>query len=515
LGGVLGLLLAIDCRLDAMVALLVWSGHAIAGAHAAEDLWALGLTLLLALILAVVCGLVLIAIGIYRDLLHGLVRNGFGLCTGCREDTTATGPQTLVEWLHEGIQAAAGKPLDQPLTFKDLWDAPGGPHGRPLPPALQTRKSRSIDLRMVTTNLTHGRPYRLPLDDQTSRLFFRVEDLARYFPKTVLTFLEKNSRRYEPWAPNSDPDPAQVPGEFLELPEGDLPIVVAARLSLSFPVLFSAVPLWAIDYEPRSKDERRLRKCWFSDGGICSNFPIHLFDAAVPRWPTFGISLAPRSRYWSDEPVWLSRYHSQGRGDAWDRFDDEPSLWDRLLGFALSILWSAKDWNDKTSMRMPGVRDRVVHVAMKKAEGGLNLDLTGAAILKLARDYGLPAGKALVDKFIGPAPGNPPSRGWNEHRWVRFNTLVDALRERIEGITLAADHSGYAKPLSAQIAQAKLEPPLAESHGSGKVLTAAQSDALLDALGALKVLEAKLAQAATPQPYKPRPTPTMHIRPPL
>ncbi|MEN3033093.1 hypothetical protein PWG68_20400, partial [Chromobacterium amazonense] len=90
--------------------------------------------------------------------------------------------------------------------------------------------------------------------------------------------------------------------------------------SLSFPLLISAVPL----HEP-SRRERRceptapaadpehnvadsmegltsagqacgpvitaFRICWFSDGGISSNFPIHLFDAALPRWPTFAINL--------------------------------------------------------------------------------------------------------------------------------------------------------------------------------------------------------------------------------
>ena len=30
---------------------------------------------------------------------------------------------------------------------------------------------------------------------------------------------------------------------------------------------------------------------WFSDGGICSNFPLHLFDSPLPRWPTFGLNL--------------------------------------------------------------------------------------------------------------------------------------------------------------------------------------------------------------------------------
>ena len=80
---------------------------------------------------------------------------------------------------------------------------------------------------------------------------------------------------------------------FLELPGADMPIVVAARLSLSYPLLFSAVPLWAIDYEPE-EGERELKRCLFTDGGVSSNFPIHLFDAAMPRWPTFGMWLDRR-----------------------------------------------------------------------------------------------------------------------------------------------------------------------------------------------------------------------------
>jgi predicted acylesterase/phospholipase RssA len=34
-----------------------------------------------------------------------------------------------------------------------------------------------------------------------------------------------------------------------------------------------------------------LQQNWFSDGGIASNFPIHFFDAWLPRRPTFGVNL--------------------------------------------------------------------------------------------------------------------------------------------------------------------------------------------------------------------------------
>ncbi|MER3469044.1 MAG: hypothetical protein C4314_03515, partial [Thermoflexus sp.] len=67
----------------------------------------------------------------------------------------------------------------------------------------------------------------------------------------------------------------------------DLPVVVATRMSLSFPVLVSAVPLYTVRRSAvdrlRAQGRNRLepgdlQRNWFSDGGIASNFPIHLFD---------------------------------------------------------------------------------------------------------------------------------------------------------------------------------------------------------------------------------------------
>jgi NTE family protein len=79
-----------------------------------------------------------------------------------------------------------------------------------------------------------------------------------------------------------------APRELLRLPAcDDFPVVVATRMSLSFPVLLSAIPLWTVDFR-----RKQWVKCWFSDGGITSNFPIHFFDSPIPRWPTFGIKLS-------------------------------------------------------------------------------------------------------------------------------------------------------------------------------------------------------------------------------
>jgi predicted acylesterase/phospholipase RssA len=476
---------------------------------------------LLTLAAVLVLVLAFILFEFYHDLVNGLVPNGFGICTGGHAAGVPNDEPSLVEWLHEGIQAAARKTLDQPLTFKDLWEAPGGPIQATAPAARRTRNTRSIDLRMVTTNLTLGRPYGLPLDDETSRLFFKVKDLKPFFPESVINYLIRHSKRYRPAGPE-DPRRARRTRSILELPVGDLPVVVAARLSLSVPVLFSAVPLWAIDYEPKRKS-RKVRRCRFSDGGICSNFPIHLFDAAIPKWPTFGISLATRSVFRKDPFVWLPRLHYQGRGDCWNRFDDQRSLTNRKavtplnrLGmFVASIVSSGTDWGDQTAMRMPGVRDRVVRIYLKDTEGGLNLELTGDEIMDFASRYGLPAGKAQVEKFIDRSNNNRPSAGWNEHRWVRFNTFLVGLRERIEALGAAAENAAYCTPLSQQISDAKTNPPLSGSDPAGIPLKCPQAQDLEHLLAALEKLETAFAQATSPQPYKPIPPPSLHIRPPL
>ncbi|MDB5851433.1 MAG: Patatin, partial [Rhodoferax sp.] len=191
-----------------------------------------------------VFGAAVFAVAVFGFDLLALARNGFGLCSGKRTDPSPRGSAAFTDWLHEGIQGAAQRPLDQPLTFRHLWDAPGGAGAASVPSTRPTRKPRSIDLRMISTSLTHGRPYGLPLPDGSPQLFFKLDEWKPYFPDEVIAYLDQ----YVPLFKPKDGDP---PVEGLrELPRGDLPVVVATRMSLSFPVLFKAVPLYAI-YEEK------------------------------------------------------------------------------------------------------------------------------------------------------------------------------------------------------------------------------------------------------------------------
>lgn len=488
---------------------------------------------------------------ILSDIREGIVANTFGLCKGAAVE--GSGAEGLTDWLHEGIQRSAGlKATDPPLTFRDLWNAPRFPGDlRRRCAASDPPERRSIDLQMITTNVTHGRPYRLPLADRTSRLFFRPGELEGYFPAAVLKALTDAARPYAPEGPpGREPDAQEATARGLyELPGADMPLAVAARLSLSFPILFSAVPLWAIDYEaPRG--ERTLRRCLFSDGGVASNFPIHLFDAAVPSWPTFGFWLDRRKPYDygpGRNDIWLPRFIDEGHGDGWYRFDpqarpvpphpapprpdgqpfrssisdDVPEFGNGSLGVLAGLLSSivagAKDWRDNTTMRLPHMRNRIVRMMLRPDEGGLHIGMPRAQILQMASCYGIAAGREFVDRFAEEA--GQASVAWREQRWVRFNLLVNGLRERLNGLTADAAWTAHTLPMRQAIDAAtapggpirQKDPPAADA--SDLALSETQRQALRALLDDLERLERSLA--ATPTAMQFTPEPELRLRAPL
>jgi deferrochelatase/peroxidase EfeB/predicted acylesterase/phospholipase RssA len=471
--------------------------------------WVLALLITLAFAVALT-----LLLGIAWDFRRELVPNGFGLCRGWSEEERMDSPD-LTGFLHGSIQLAAGRnPIDdQPLTFADLRDAPGRatdvlgqPNIGDAPP--------SINLQVYSTNLAHGRPYRFPLDpaDDMGRLFFRVDDLKPYFPEPILNYLVGYGLPYHPQT-FSDPKVSADTEQYLELPTDQLPIVVAARLAMSFPLLISAVPLWAIDYEAPI-ERRGFAPCWMSDGGLCSNFPIHLFDSFVPKWPTFGIALQNRGKNRPDECVWLPENHDEGRGDTWDRFAESKQPLGRLTGFLVSLWLAAWRWNDATMMRMPGVRDRVVRIFLEEGEGGVNIKMSKRAIDALTQKYGKPAAGAFLRKFADD--GSP---GWPEHRWVRFNRLLIALRQQIKGFKFAADLDRYTQPLTVQIEESRKTAPLRGASRrcplpSEKPLSYEQARELEVLLAALSELEESFHEAGDHGPYVALPRPSLRVRHP-
>ncbi len=511
-----------------------------------QPLWEwTGLSIALIALVTLLSALFALVHAVCLDIQYGLIKNRYGLCKGgaVAQPGSEDQPSGLSDWLHDGIQRSAGlKVDDRPLTFRDLWNAPAYPGAarRPCGPD-DPPDRRAINLQMITTNATHGRPYRLPLNDKTSRLFFRRDELEGYFPSSVLDAMVASARPYAPRGRRVDLEPVADAStkDFLELSGEDFPLVVAARMSLSFPLLFSAVPLWAIDYEA-PPGSRTLRRCLFTDGGVSSNFPIHLFDAAMPRWPTFGFWLdrhPPFTYDDGDNDVWLPRFHGQGRGDNWNRFDpasrratpvskhpvDGPDQGHEpapsgfkadakvLFGYLVGVATSATNWRDRTSFRLPHVRNRVARLMLRKGEGALNIGMQREQILMMAHRYGTRAGQEFVNRFKDL--DGKPSQAWREQRWIRFNMFVNGLRERFDGFTTSAAWSAHTLPLRQAIAAATQEPgPIEDSDHSHKidVTTAASLVALLHEFERLED-----ALKATPSAFDGQPEPELRLRPPL
>jgi predicted acylesterase/phospholipase RssA len=456
-----------------------------------------------------------------RELRQGLVDHHFGLCAGAASDVEHA-PQTgverdrpgLTDWLHEGVQRSAGRTLDEPpLTFRDLWRAPVEPGSARR--GGDAVADRAIDLVVITTSVTQMRPLRLPNLDRTQRLFFDPQEWDGFFPPMVMDALRATAPR---WVHAGDDEPRKAPcSDLRELPGADLPLVVAARLSLSFPVLFCAVPLYAIDFDaPRPK--RAFRRVWFSDGGLCSNFPIHLFDEALPPHPTFGLWLDQRQPEFPDDDFWLPGRFLDGVANGMVNFDrkDDPSAgpWARLAGFVGAALATAKDWGDRTTMRMPQTRHRVARLNLRDCEGALNIAMERTRIMHMAQTYGTVVGQAFVERWR-PAPGPRPSPEWDRQRWLRFRVLVPALRRMLLRFERSADGHAGNTPLAELIRRA-VDTDLLRA-GDAARLTPAQADAWQRAAAALATLEEALRDPAfdAPLPGPPGAEPELRLRPPI
>jgi predicted acylesterase/phospholipase RssA len=380
------------------------------------------------LVWGLVCAALLVALGVALGLsvaigwraLTAMPGNYFGLLTGGASEPDA-GTPALTGWLSDLLDRLAGTQNSAVLTFADLW---GG---------ADREAERDVNLEMMTTSVTEGRPYRLPF--ATDRFWFDPAEMRDFFPERVVEHMIRSARedeRADRFAPLV-PMPAAA----------DLPVVVATRMSLSFPVLISAVPLHAIDFsEPTPDGERRPKRCWFSDGGITSNFPVHFFDSPVPRWPTFAINLRKLPDDWSladDEAdnVWMAADNSSG-GDVWwtDLEHKRPAA--RLLAFGVAIFRTMQNWVDNAQSRVHGYRDRIAHIEHTRAEGGLNLTMPPEVIERLSV-RGECAGVRLRRRFALPPEEDTPLT-WDNQRWIRYRSFMGLIEE-----TLVKLRTGYAE----------------------------------------------------------------------
>jgi predicted acylesterase/phospholipase RssA len=408
---------------------------------------------LVLVVAGVAVGLAVAAGGLLSDVVHALFRlsdHDFGLCRlGPRSPDDPGDPDepALTVWLHERIQTISGRAGHGVLTFADLWGAPpdeDDPRVRHNAQQCFSRfpHLRKVDLQMVTTDLTHGRPWRLPVPyrpygkklEDDGGLLFKPEELKKFFPKDVVEHLVRCGG-------DPEDDQAAALGEDLPLykcfPIGpDLPVVVATRMSLSFPVLIAAIPLYKVQFLPGGKTA--VRRVTFSDGGISSNFPVHLFDAALPTRPTFALHLTGFEP--GDGPIRDDPCHSVDGPTAPNQPAIEPmAQFTSLFGFATAIKDAMQNWRDNTASRLPGSRERVVHIRLDKHEGGLNLTMNEDKVTELS-ERGACAGHALADAFAGPQGFADETEHWNDHRFVRFRVAMSLMERQLADLAHGYTH---------------------------------------------------------------------------
>jgi predicted acylesterase/phospholipase RssA len=399
--------------------------------------------------------LLLVAARILWLLLHTLPRSGFGLCPGLTQ--RGGKGQGLTDWLHRALQEIAfGDPAHaKPLTFGDLT-------------GLDPDKPQ-VDLRMVTTNLSMRRPHTLPR--MGAEIAYDPGQWTGLFPKAVLAHMAGATQAW----------PHQAGA--LEVPQPqDLPVLVAVRMSLSFPFLFQAIPMLVRDIESRKVVERtggpavtHVRTVLFSDGGISSNFPIHLFDALLPTRPTFALSLdeLPEGAVKTGERVFFPEGAADGVG-----VPVQPIK--GFGGFAMSILGAAKDWQDQLLGGMPGQRERIARIYLDADEGGLNLTMPADRSAKLM-GYGCAVGAGFAAGKLD----------FDEHRWRRTLVAYAQLERTIAGVSAVwTPKDGYGAWYTGYQAQA-------QSYGNISKIARTKIGARIDAF-------ADLGKTFKPPVYDPK-----------
>ena len=443
-----------------------------------------------------------------------LPREGFfGLCVGYEGEKRS---EVLTTWLANALDFIAGRGRESqgdPLTFLEL-------KGKTVPEGAGTRDV-GISLRMVTSSLSFREPYVLPFDERDLFLFSEAE-MERFFPARVVKYLVRE-------APETD---QPLPAGYHFLPRGDkLPVVVATRMSLSFPVLLSAVPLYTIpassfiemrqakragqrfEYEP----SRHFRKCWFSDGGISSNFPIHFFVTWSPQRPTFGVNLmdvpaedkkdgeieierisamdveAPAADMppATIEDVHLPRARDTRIFGEWNPVVNFPS-------FLLAIFNTARNHRDNMQTRLPSYRERVAQIRLTPQEGGLNLTMTPETIRQI-ETKGERAGDLLLNMDFA------------QHQWVRLRVLMAELEEGLFQIGDAfPDRQAFADLFAA--ADQNRWYRSTEWSSRERQEAADRMAALLDLL---KAWEALPSRAEFFRKDPPKPKPILRVTPPF
>lgn len=367
----------------------------------------------------------------------------------------------LTDWLTQAMTDLAGLEPDEVLRFGHLWVGgayvPGDPD-HTGEAAADDPRLRSINLELMSTELIRRAPYRFPLPKTTSdedRLYFDPADLDGVLPRRVVDAMTLNA------------PPRQVQslasGTMLTLypfPQPwDLPVIFATRASLALPVLFQSLRLYELrqgsvpvrtEFGARlARDGAPLRfptnqadadpvaqELWLTDGGVTSNFPIHMFDSPLPLWPTVGIDLG-------DYPAGAHHQDVYLLGDARAAKYLATPMKQAMSSFVGAILGTSLQWRDNAQLQMPAFQARIAVVRQRSYEGGNNLFMTRTDVASLAI-RGVVAGMRLRRRFASDAQ-------WQRQQWLRLRVAGQNVVDVAERLQTSLREQTYAKLVPEQL----------------------------------------------------------------
>lgn len=397
--------------------------------------WLVLLRALVALLLASV------ALGAYAAwrwlarLAAGVRDNHFGVCSGSGSGPER--PEALTDWLERYLAGLGGIEGATPLTFGHLWNADArGVHAGASCGC--ERPERRIHLEMMTTALSQHTAYAVPFRPNAGTFYFAPSEWARLFPAHVLDWLRASARGSSRRHP--------VTGEELVplVRDGRLPVIVGVRMSLSFPVLLSAVPMFALDWTDLQGADATLKRVWFTDGGVTSNLPLQAFDELLPARPVFTINLKPEHpshridtrRGEACGRVYLPKDNKGGGGRYWKVFEESG---DFAIGrFLMAIVDTMQSWRDEMLFPYSAYRGRIAQISLRDEEGGLNLAMSRAQIRELAAS-GERAGQLIYRRFHPGAGG----AGWPNHQRLALLNLFGNLEAMARAVDASPDRAGW------------------------------------------------------------------------
>lgn len=168
--------------------------------------------------------------------------------------------------------------------------------------------------------------------------------------------------------------PRDAPSLGIARPD-DLDVARAVRMSMSIPIFFEPV---------RFTNRRTNQEHLIVDGGMLSNFPVWLFDAEEPQWPTIGMKLTRKP----EAPIGEELSEPVPRGGV-----------TQVIGYLRSLVDTMMAAHDRLYVEQHDFEERTIGIDTLGV-GTTEFDLSPERALQL-----FDSGRAAAEEFLDRTPG--------------------------------------------------------------------------------------------------------------